>query len=187
MQELKLYMILLGCRPPGRHIEQHDMFFVIGRSLKEIVPAINEFWPEAKGNIHIDAWREVTHVDGFDIFISPKSEAHNDGRSLFFINLGGYKQYEFEEYHYKVMVVAKDVEEAKTKAKYTAFYQHTGIKGAPSHIDDKYGVDADDIHAIEDILPKAMREKYSISITPSGSEHTDEVHLGYLPIFRIKD
>jgi hypothetical protein len=186
MQELKLYMILLGCRPEGRHIEQHDMFFVIGRSLKEIVPAINEFWPEAKGNIHIDAWREVTNVEGYDININLKTEVDNYGLSLFFINLGGYKKDEFEEYHYKVIVVAKDVDEAKARAKETAFYQHTGIKGAPSHIDDKYGVDADDIHAIEDILPKAMREKYSIEITPSARQHTDEVYLGYLPIFRIK-
>ena len=30
-------MVLLGCRPPGRFTEQHDIFFGIGNSLKELV------------------------------------------------------------------------------------------------------------------------------------------------------
>jgi hypothetical protein len=56
------------------------------------------FWPEAKGKIHIDAWREVTIVDNFSIEIVAKKTVSNN---LFFINLGGYKENEFEEYHYK--------------------------------------------------------------------------------------
>jgi len=57
MSELKLFMVLLGCKPEGRHIEQHDIFFGIGYNLKELVPAMKEYWPG--GRIHIDAWREV--------------------------------------------------------------------------------------------------------------------------------
>ena len=36
--ENKLYMIMLGCRPEGRYTEQHDIFFGIGTSLKELIP-----------------------------------------------------------------------------------------------------------------------------------------------------
>ena len=50
-----LYMIMLGCTPKGRFTEQHDIFFGIGTSLKELVADMKSFWPEAKGKIHIDA------------------------------------------------------------------------------------------------------------------------------------
>ena len=60
----KLFMLLLGCKPKGRHTEQHDLFFTISENLKETIPAIKEFWPDS-GSIHIDTWREVTEADGF--------------------------------------------------------------------------------------------------------------------------
>ena len=62
---MKLYMIMIGCRPKGRYTEQHDIFFGIGNSVKELIPQMKEFWPEAKGNFHIDAWREVNFVDNY--------------------------------------------------------------------------------------------------------------------------
>jgi hypothetical protein len=37
-----------------------------------------------------------------------------------------------------------------------------GFEGAVSHIDDKHGVDIDDIFNVNDILPQKMKEKYSI-------------------------
>ena len=98
---------------------------------------------------------------------------------LFFINLGGYKQNEFEEFHYKMLVVASDKGEAIMQAKKTAFFRHTGFKGANSHIDDKYGIDVDDIYAIADILPAALKDKYTLSITKTDDLSEDEIHLGY--------
>ena len=52
--EMKLYMVLLGCKPEGRHTEQHDVFFGIAPALKDLIPAFKSFWPEAKGKIHVD-------------------------------------------------------------------------------------------------------------------------------------
>ncbi|MFV8358664.1 DUF1543 domain-containing protein, partial [Flavobacterium sp. XS1P32] len=52
-KELKLYMLMLGCTPAGRLTEQHDIFFGIGKSLKDLIPQIKNFWPEAKGKLHI--------------------------------------------------------------------------------------------------------------------------------------
>lgn len=182
----KLFMLLLGCRPKGRLTEQHDIFFAIGHSLSEIVPAINNFWPEVKGNIHIDAWREVTRVDEFQIEVIPRREkAPTTGAKLFFLNLGGYKEHEFEEYHYKVLSVAHNLDEAKAKARETAFYQHTGFKGAVSHIDDRYGIDTDDVHEVTDILPASSKEQYELIITAEATGAKDILHLGYLPLFKI--
>ncbi len=50
----RLYMLLLGSTLAGRNIEQHDVFFTIAKSLPEAIPAIQKFWQEADGNIHID-------------------------------------------------------------------------------------------------------------------------------------
>ena len=179
-------MILLGCKPVGRNTEQHDLFFGIGRSLSDVKNDIVDFWKEANGKIHIDGWREVRSVDGYKIeVVNKEAVVSSQNEKLFFINLGGYKQNELEEYHYKMLTIAPDKGTAIQKAKQTAFYKHTGFEGAASHIDDKYGIDVDDIYEIEDILPSYLKEKYSLHINRAENEKEDELHLGYLKIDKI--
>lgn len=185
MKTADLYMIMLGCTPKGRFTEQHDIFFGIGSSLKELIPDMNAFWPEAKGRIHIDAWQKATCIDDFKIEVVSKEAKLNQEEQLFFLNLGGYKEGEFEEYHYKVLVVARTKAEAIKKAKQTTFYKHCGFKGAESHIDDKYGVDVDDIHNIEDILSDKFKSQYRLKITKTNAISEDEKHIGYLKLDKI--
>ena len=190
MKSLKLFMLLLGSTPQGRNTEQHDVFFGIGSELKDLLPDIIEFWPEAKGKIHIDAWREVNKVENYSIRVIARVnnlKATQRGARLFFLNLGGYKHGDFEEYHYKILVAALDKAEAIKKAKETAFYIHTGFKGATAHIDDKYGVDVDDVYEITDILPAALKEKYSIVISQGKQQNEDSLHLGYIKLDKLKN
>lgn len=178
----KIFMLLIGASPPERNIEQHDVFFSIGESIKDLIPGVMAFWP-GKTKLHLDAWREVTHVNGYKVEVVLKTEGRpNSSYKLFFINLGGYKQNEFEEFHYKMVIAASDKAEAVKISKKTAFFRHTGFKGATAHIDDKYGVDVDDIHEIADILPAGVKEKYSILISPDQSIAEDEVHPGYFKL-----
>ena len=186
MKSLKLFMLILGCRPPGRLTEQHDIFFGIGYELQDLLPAVFEFWPEAKQKIHIDAWREVTQVNGYNVqVISRQNVATATKTKLFFINLGGYKPGEFEEYHYKLVVAADDKETAVKKSKETAFYKHPGFAGATSHIDDKYGIDVDDLHEINDILSENFKKQYSVKLTAATVIKEDELHIGYLPLSKL--
>lgn len=177
-------MTLIGSTPPGRHIEQHDVFFGIGENLRDLIPHINDFWPEAKRRMHFDAWREVTSLNGFSVEVVEDPEFQSKTQ-LFFLNLGGYKKGEFEEFHYKMIVAAEQKAEAIKSAKQTAFFRHTGFKGANAHIDDKYGVDVDDVYAIRDILPEAMKNRYSLSIQPADHLEEDELHLGYFKFDQI--
>ena len=181
----KLYMVMLGCRPEGRCTEQHDIFFGIGKSLKELLPDMKNFWPEAKGRIHIDAWREVTQVDNYKIEILDKDTSTPTSENLFFINLGGYKENEFEEYHYKVLAVGATLAEASKKAKATTFYKHCGFKGATSHIDDKFGIDIDDVFKVDEILSKTFTERFDIQISKSDTTNEDRLHIGYLKIAKL--
>ena len=182
----KLFMLLIGATPPGRHTEQHDVFFTIADSIKDVIPDVVAFWPEAKGKLHFDAWREVTIVNSFRIEVTEGSREETNAR-LFFINLGGYKKGEFEEFHYKMIVAATDKGHAVMQAKQTAFFRHTGFKGANAHIDDKYGVDVDDIYAIADILPASVKDRYNIVVSKSEEElPEDEIHLGYFKLDTVQ-
>ena len=177
---------MLGCRPKGRFTEQHDIFFGIANSLKDLIPQMKSFWPEANGQIHVDVWREVTMVDNYSIEIVSKSENSQLANQLFFINLGGYKEGEFEEFHYKILSVASTLGEATKKSKETSFYKHCGFKGATSHIDDKFGVDVDDIYNVREILELDLKEKFGLKITKSISELVeDKLHIGYLKLDKI--
>jgi len=179
----KLYMVILGATPKGRLTEQHDVFFGIGNSLAGLVPQMKAFWPEANGKIHIDSWREVTFVDGYRIDIVPYQNP-SDALNLYFINLGGYKPGELDEYHYKILAVAETMAAAVKQSKTTSFYKHYGFKGAESHIDDKFGIDVDDIYQVNEIMNPT--QQYSLHITKSDATAEDTLHIGYLKIEKLE-
>lgn len=180
-----LFMVMVGCTPKGRFTEQHDIFFGIAEQLSDLKQDLIDFWPEANGQIHIDAWRKVTNVDGFEITITEKITASNKEQHLFFLNLGGYKEGEFEEYHYKKLTISATQSQAIKASKETTFYKHCGFKGAESHIDDKYGIDVDDVYKVEDILHTKFKEKYTISISKTTSTKEDKLHIGYLKMSKL--
>lgn len=173
-------MLLLGCKPSGRNTEQHDIFFSIGTSLSSLVPSLQQFWPEAGNTLHIDAYREVTHVDGYSVRVQRKG-AGPEGARLFFINLGGYKANEFEEFHYKILSAGANKSEVIQRAKTTAFYKHN----YSTHVDDKYGIDVDDIFEINDILPADVKALFQISLIPEEPVAEDAIHLGYFQLHKL--
>ncbi|NML41852.1 DUF1543 domain-containing protein [Chitinophaga sp. G-6-1-13] len=191
MESLKLYMLLLGCTTPGRHTEQHDVFFGIAHKVSDLIPAMKAFWPEAGDKLHVDAWREVTSVGNYQITVVSRDEAVDNPEQLYFLNLGGYKPGEMEEYHYKMLSVSKDIGAAIREAKETAFYKHNTFStetspAATSHVDDKYGVDVDDIIPVKDILPEPVRTQYQLKITPAATPvPEDEVYLGYFQLHKL--
>lgn len=151
---------------------------------------MKDFWPEAKGKIHIDSWREVAAVDNYSIEIIAEDSALNStSGNLFFINLGGYKENEFEEYHYKILTVVANLGLASKKARRSTFYKHCGFKGTgASHIDDKYGIDVDNIYKVTDILDRQFKELYALKITKSAQALQEDVlHIGYLKLSKIID
>ncbi|MCW3161545.1 DUF1543 domain-containing protein [Chryseobacterium oryctis] len=182
---MKLFYIILGATPKGRNIEQHDVFFGIAENLKDLVPDIKDFWKEAEGKIHLDAYQEVKFADGYAVKIVEKGTKTSE-EQLFFINLGGYKKGFFEEFHEQHLMVGNSMGEVVKRVKETEFYKTMGFEGAVSHIDDKHGVDIDDIYNVNDILPQKMKEKYSIVLEKSDVENQKNfMGLGYLKIDKI--
>ena len=184
---LKLFMVLLGSKAPKRNVEQHDYFFGIGTSIKELVPEMKAFWPEAGSSLHIDGWREVTNVDGYAITVIPRLDTLLDTQQkLFFINLGGYQSNKLSEQHHTVLTVQSDRAVAVQESKKTVFYKTNTLKGANSHIDEKYGIDVDDIYKVEEILSSSFKEKYHIQIEPATGLPEDEIILGYFRIDKLE-
>lgn len=203
-----LFMVQLGGRPKGRLIEQHDMFFGVADELIELIPAINEHWPEVKNKWHVDSYRAVTRVAGYRIDWRAKvelktesaasleealdGESHDHDRELklFFINLGGYLPDDFEEYHHKLLIVAPSQAEAIKQAKQSDFYKKYSFKdkdtpfNAASHIDDKHQVDIDEIYDVNELLPAG-----SLQITADTTDVPpieDKSYIGYLSIKNLR-
>src|SRR5699024_10043069 len=102
-------------------------------------------------------------------------------KKLFFINLGGYQAGKLEEQHYTVLSVNEDRLQAIKESKQTIFFKTNTLKGAANaHIDEKYGIDVDDIYRIEDVLAPEFKNKYYIEITPDTELTEDEIWLGYM-------
>lgn len=182
---MKLFYMILGATPKGRNIEQHDVFFGIAKTLKDLVPDIKEFWKEAFGKIHIDCWQEVNFADGYVLEVVERAGQELE-EQLYFLNLGGYKKGFFEEFHEQHLMVGKSMGEIIKRAKSTDFYKNMGFEGAMSHIDDKHGVDIDDIFNVTDILPQEMKDKYILVLKKSEAENQENpIGLGYLNINRV--
>jgi hypothetical protein len=81
--------------------------------------------------------------------------------------------------------VAGDKGEAIRESKQTTFYKHMGFEKATSHIDDKYGVDVDDIYAITDILSPRFKQQFDLLITLSPGK-PDPIHLGYFKLDKLE-
>lgn len=90
-----------------------------------------------------------------------------------------------EEFHYKILSVQKDIGASIRASKQTTFFKHTGFGEASSHVDDKYGVDVDDVHAVKDILPAHLKDKYALEIAPVTDIVPDPIHLGYFQLHKL--
>ncbi|SEH74286.1 protein of unknown function [Epilithonimonas hominis] len=177
---MKLFYVILGATPKGRNIEQHDVFFGIAENFDDLIPEMKNFWKDAK--IHVDCYQEVQFADSYEVHIVPKKN-ENSEYQLFFINLGGYKPGCFEEFHEQHLMVGTSLSEVIKRVKQTPFYKTMGFKNAVSHIDDKHGVDIDDIYNVNDLLSEITKEKYSIILEKSEAENQENVmKIGYLKI-----
>ncbi|WP_296190048.1 MULTISPECIES: DUF1543 domain-containing protein [unclassified Psychrobacter] len=192
---LTLFMVQLGGRPKGRLIEQHDIFFGVANQVSELIEDINQHWPEVKNKWHIDSYRAISKVDNYAIKLVESSnqvQSANDLK-LFFINLGGYQRGSFEEFHYKLLIVAATQADAIKQAKQSEFYKAFTYKdkespfNAASHIDDKFEVDIDDIYNVNDLISNVR-----LLIEPITNERhelvyaDDKEYVGYLSIKNLR-
>ncbi len=185
---MKLFLLLLGAEAPGRVVEQHDYFFGIAESLAALMPDVKAFWPEAGASLHLDGWREVTKVENYALrIVSHAEKSPIPHLNLFFLNLGGYTTGKLEEQHYTMLTVQENRLKAVQASKNNLFFKTNSLKGiATAHIDEKYGVNVDSVHHINDLISPAIKAQYKIVFDDGTDLPEDKIHLGYFKLDKIK-
>ena len=171
------------------------MFFGVANQVSELIEDINHHWPEVKNKWHIDSYRAITKVGNHSIkLVESATSDGNNGLKLFFINLGGYQQGSFEEFHYKLLIVAATQADAVKQAKQSAFYKEFTFKDkdspfdAASHIDDKFAVDIDDIYNVNDLISNVqiLIEPIAHDSHALAKTDDDKEYVGYLSIKNLR-
>lgn len=115
VQELRLFVVMLGGRHARANIELHDVVFAVAPSIGQTHEQLRQQWFGEPAGLHIDSWMTVDGVAQWQVRFSAEPQAETLPK-LYFVNLGGYVTGEFGEAHHNLLVVASDAVEAKRKA-----------------------------------------------------------------------
>ena len=171
-----LFLVVLGGRAPGCHIELHDVRFVAGATIEAAIPELRRHWFGRREGLHLDAYLAVRAVDGWAVRLGCETSAPRPER-LWFVNLGAYRPDCLAELHHFGLVVARSPQAAKAAAK------RQWLRGAlQQHKDDL--AEVDDCLAIEQ-LELLGGERWHVQLEPhpeglSQSQVPD--WFGYRPI-----
>jgi hypothetical protein len=151
---MQLFMVYLGGRVMGCHIEMHDVRFVIGERIECCFQKLKAQWVGEKNTVHMDSYTAITHIHGYEV--SLVSQPVEQAEKLYFVNMGGYQPTQLAEQHEFALFVAKDVEGAKKQAKAKL------LKGM-------HHLHKDNLHEVDDCFAiDLLDEHYFIKLTPSG-------------------
>ena len=168
----KLFLVVLGGRIDGCHIELHDVRFVVGADIEATIPELRRQWFGRRRGLHLDSWMELRHIDGYAVELRPEPSAA--GMQLWFVNMGGYNPSDLLELHQIGLVVAPSAAAAKARAKRRL-------------LPDAQQRHKDDLHAVDDCLPLDLLEGWHVQLraNPSGGSQPQVPDWwGYRPIDR---
>ena len=150
---MQLFMVYLGGRIQGCHIEMHDIRFVVGENIEQTYSKLKSQWVGDRSSVHMDSYMAINHIDGFKVEIVDTYVEQN--KQLYFVNLGAYRSDSMAEQHDFGLYVASTIHEAKERAKNDLLsgFSHR-------HKDDVY--DVDDCFAID-----LLDSPYKIKLTKS--------------------
>ena len=168
-----LFIVVLGGRSFKGNIEIHDVRWVLGESIEDTFPELRKQWLGKKNGLHIDSYKCIKYVDGYEIIISKINKnnlinSQKEDVSLWFVNLGGYNPKKMYEEHEFTLIAAKKAIDAKKKAK-SNWESILEIK----HNDDHSGLRnvelVDDIHSIKKI------KSFEIKLVPDPKNRRDKL------------
>ena len=172
VEEVFLFLVVLGGRAKKANIELHDVRWVVGSRIEDTFDALRNDWFGNFEGLHIDSYKKIKHVDGYKIYLKNienkklKNKKFSNGnafkKNLWFVNIGGYDPNSMQEKHEFGLVVASSKLEAKNKAKSKWLM---GCK--KKHIDDLSSLEmlisCDDCKLIKKI------GKWEIELTPDNN------------------
>ena len=140
-----LFLVVLGGRIAGAHIELHDVRFVAGTSIDDTLPHLRRQWFGARKGLHLDSWMAVRFVDGYRVELRPEPFAGPE--RLWFVNMGGYDPQQLAELHAFGLFVATSPQAAKAAAR-----RRLLPEVLERHKDDLHGVETALAGGVDDCL-----------------------------------
>ena len=127
VEEIFLFLVVLGGRAKKANIELHDVRWVVGSRIEDTYDLLRRNWFGTFEGLHIDSYKKIEHVDGYKINLKNiennklKNKKFFNGNAfknnLWFVNIGGYDPNSMQEKHEFGLVVASSKLEAKNIAK----------------------------------------------------------------------
>ena len=160
LENIFLYLVVLGGRAKKANVELHDVRWVIGSKIEDTYDTLRKDWFGSPKGLHIDSYKKIKYIDGYRInlinFEKDKIEnkqlvkKNKAKKNLWFVNIGGYNPNSMQEQHEFGLVIASNKLEAKNIAKSKWLI---GLK--KKHKDDIYSlkklIDSDDCQLINKI------------------------------------
>ena len=156
----KLFLVVLGGRCTGCHIEQHDVRWVVGETIDATLPTLRKEWIGLRRGLHIDSYRCIEQVDGHRVEVVEQVQDPSgvEEPRLWFVNLGAYDPTSMAEQHHFGVVVARSSASAKARAR------QRWLKGKEQvHKDDLHHVAMDS--ALDDLLPIQGNGQWHLRLT----------------------
>ena len=126
LENIFLYLVVLGGRAKKANIELHDVRWVVGSKIEDTYDTLKKQWFGSPKGLHIDSYKKIKYIDGFKINIInfendkiyKKQLVKNKAKkNLWFVNIGGYSPTSMQEKHEFGLVTARTKSEAINIAK----------------------------------------------------------------------
>ena len=127
LENIFLYLVVLGGRAKKANIELHDVRWVVGSKIEDTFDTLRKDWFGSPKGLHIDSYKKIKIIDGYKINLINFEKDKIDEKQLvkknkpkkylWFVNIGGYDPTSMQEKHEFGLVIAKNKLEAKNIAK----------------------------------------------------------------------
>jgi len=127
LENIFLYLVVLGGRAKKANIELHDVRWVVGSKIEDTYDTLRKDWFGSLKGLHIDSYKKIKYIDGYKInlidlekhkiYKKQLLKKNKAKKYLWFVNLGGYNPTSMQEKHEFGLVTASNKLEAKNIAK----------------------------------------------------------------------
>ena len=127
LENITLYLVVLGGRADKANIELHDVRWVVGSKIEDTYDTLRKDWFGSPKGLHIDSYKKIRYIDGYKINLINFEKKNIDKKKLvkknkakkylWFVIIGGYNPTSMQEKHEFGLVIASTKLEAKNIAK----------------------------------------------------------------------
>ena len=127
LENIFLYLVVLGGRANKANVELHDVRWVVGSKIEDTYDTLRKDWFGSPKGLHIDSYKKIKYIDGYKINLIKFEKDKIDKKQLvkknkskkylWFVNIGGYNPTSMQEKHEFGLVAASTKLEAKNIAK----------------------------------------------------------------------